>query len=148
MEPDFTLPIVLSIAFEPTTPKRIIGGDRCPRVTHERGNILASSRRIQTGRPRGTRVGLRSNRSETIDACVAYFNAPPNREATPAPPFDSTNLVSTGTNFPAISGDRPSFLNDPATEAMPPKPPREERPGTLLTGDEAGADLIRPAIPG
>ena len=59
--------------------------------------------------------------------------------------------MSTGTNFVAIAGDSPSFLNDPATDANPPDPPgREpwtlERPGR--PEDAEGADLIRLSMPG
>jgi hypothetical protein len=38
-----------------------------------------------------------------------YFNAFSNNEAVLSPPLASTNLVITGRNFPAISGDRPSL---------------------------------------
>jgi len=44
-------------------------------------------------------------------AGVAYFNAPARIDATPAPPFDSVNLVRIGTNCATMSGDSPSFLN-------------------------------------
>jgi hypothetical protein len=59
-----------------------------------------------------------------------YFSAFPNKDAVLAPPLDSTNLVITGTNLPAISGDRPSLWNASATSAI------------------AGAAFNRPFIPG
>ena len=80
-----------------------------------------------------------------------YFKAPANKEAGVEPPLDCTNPVSTGTNFAAIAGDSPNFLNDPATEAKPPKPPGREdwTPERLgRAADAGGADLIRLSIPG
>src|SRR5579862_1727595 len=101
----------------------------------------------------------RTNELQRGFGCAAspsYLRAPANREATPAPPLDPTNWVSTGTNFAAIFGDRPNFLNGPATDAKPPKAPnppgrefsRPERPLVGEVLDAAGADLIRLSIPG
>lgn len=77
-----------------------------------------------------------------------YFNAPESKEETLDPPLAFTKLVSTGTNFPAMPGDRPNFWKDPATEAKPPNfpgsapviPEIPETPGIPAPPDAAGAD--------
>src|SRR3954469_16791980 len=58
-----------------------------------------------------------------------------------------------GTNFAAMSGDRPNFLNGPATADTAPKPPGAEcpRPEIAVAAeffDPAGADLMRLSTPG
>src|SRR5580704_16158344 len=79
-----------------------------------------------------------------------YFSAFPNKDAVLAPPLDSTNLVITGTNLPAISGDRPSLWNASATSAMRPMPPGRElsRLESSELSVNAGAAFNRPFIPG
>src|SRR5262252_7882497 len=53
-----------------------------------------------------------------------------------------------GTNFAAISGDKPNFLKGPATAAKPPNAPGRELPRPEKPEDAAGADLIRLSMPG
>jgi hypothetical protein len=66
-----------------------------------------------------------------------YFSAFSSKDAVLAPPLDSTNLVITGTNLPAISGDRP----------MPPGRALSSLDSSELSV-KAGADFRRPFIPG
>src|ERR1700693_3828947 len=79
-----------------------------------------------------------------------YFSAFSNKDAVLAPPLDSTNLVITDTNLPAISGDRPSLWNASATSAMRPMPPGRElsRLESSELSVKAGGAFNRPFIPG
>src|SRR5262249_31787566 len=78
-------------------------------------------------------------------SCGDYFRAFSSKDAVLDPPRDSTNLVITGRNLPAISGDRPSLWKASAVSAI-----RPMFPGRLLSrleraefSDGAGAAFSR-----
>src|SRR5579863_6841425 len=79
-----------------------------------------------------------------------YFSAFSRSAAVLEPPLASTNLVITGTNLAAISGDRPSLWKASATSTVRPILPGKElsRPENSEFPVTAGAALSRLCIPG
>ena len=81
---------------------------------------------------------------------LTHFKAPDSSDATLDPPLLCTKFVRIGTNFPTVSGERPSLSNELAVEARPPSPSGSE-PAIDDIGDKvsaAGAALSMLLIPG
>src|SRR5579862_2882725 len=85
-----------------------------------------------------------------VEAGRTYFRAFSSNDAVLDPPRDSTYLVITGRNLPAISGERPSLWKASAVSAMRPMFPGRA-PSRLESGelsDATGAALSRLLILG